>query len=166
MQQYVFRENEPLRLKNAKQADAQVIGLALEKINQQNEGMLKPQAVVDAARNKRNPLHKHFEWDDEIAAEQYRQDQARHIIRIVRVVDEDSEEGTQRAYQSVNIVGSGKSYRSVADIKSSAEFQAAILKQADRDLEAFQRRYRQLTEVCTYVAQARTKIAEELHVDA
>lgn len=163
--QYVFKDDQPIRLKNKQAADAQVIGDALEKIHANNGGELKPQAVVEAARSKRNPLHKHFEWDDQLAAEQYRCDQARHIIRSIRIVNEDSEEGTQRAYYSVNVAGAGKSYRSIGDIRKSTEFQIALLKQADTDLEAFERRYRQLTEVCHFVAEARKRIAAEMHVD-
>ena len=42
--------------------------------------------VVDDARDPESPLHKHFEWDDEIAASAYRIDKARAIIRSVKVV--------------------------------------------------------------------------------
>lgn len=57
----------------------------LEKIRLQNGGVLTPDAVVKDAKNRNSPLHEHFEWDDTKAAYQYRLDQARELIRKVRV---------------------------------------------------------------------------------
>lgn len=48
-------------------------------------GRLTPRAVVDAARDENHPLHGEFEWDDTVAAEAYRLDQARQLIADVRV---------------------------------------------------------------------------------
>ena len=71
MIQYVFREDSPLPIKGAKDADAQVIGEALEEIRLKAGGELTPGAVVEAARTKRSALHKHFEWNDAVAAEAF-----------------------------------------------------------------------------------------------
>ncbi len=50
-------------------------------------GRLTPALVVDEARDETHPLHTHFQWDDSIAGEQYRQVQAARLIRTkVRVV--------------------------------------------------------------------------------
>lgn len=65
--------------------DAQAVGKELERIADVS-GELEPHAVVDAARSEASPLHDYFEWDDSEAAEQYRQHQARHLIRSIRVV--------------------------------------------------------------------------------
>lgn len=46
---------------------------------------LTPQAVVKAATNPNNVLHGLFEWNDAVAAEQYRLDQARQLIRVYQV---------------------------------------------------------------------------------
>lgn len=157
MIRYVFREDEPLRIKAAGKADAQVIGETLDEISKKNGGELHPKAVVEAARAKKHPLHQHFEWDDTLAAEAYRIDQARNLIRIVRVEDVNTEEGTARAF--VSIAGKdGTSYRSMEDVKRSADLQLALLQSAERDLEAFQRRFRELTDVCKVVGQAREMV--------
>lgn len=50
------------------------------------DGVLTPAAVVDAARDESHPLHDRFEWDDSKAAEAHRLNQARVLIRSVRVV--------------------------------------------------------------------------------
>lgn len=161
MIKYIFRDDEPIRIKAAGRADPQAIGEALAEISESNEGRLTPNAVVGAARSESHPLHPHFEWDDGVAAEAYRLDQARSIIRIVRVVDDESKDGTSRAYHSVNDHG-GVAYRSITDIRSSADLQMALLRQADRELDAFERRFREMSEVCDLVAQARKRVADRM----
>lgn len=54
---------------------------ALERDN----GRLVPSDVVEAARDPNSPLHQHFEWNDSEAAEKYRLDQARTLIRSVKI---------------------------------------------------------------------------------
>lgn len=52
---------------------------------EEEKGRLRPEDVVDAARDPSSPLHKHFEWDDAAAAHRHRLDQARSLIRRVTV---------------------------------------------------------------------------------
>jgi hypothetical protein len=156
---YVFR-NEPLTIKAAKKANPQVIGEALAKIAEQQGGRLTPEAVVEAARSPRHPLHKHFEWDDQAAAAAFRLDQARGIIRIVRVEDDDAPEGCVRAFLSV--ADKGTAYRGVQEVRTSVSLQTLVLRQAERDLEAFERRYRELTEICDLVRVAREALSDRL----
>jgi len=157
MLKYVFREDEPLRIKAAGKADPQTIGEALEKIRVAAGGDLEPAVVMKEARDPANPLHVHFEWDDAVAAESYRIGQARNIIRIVRVVDETASEGTSRAFISVN--GKNRiSYRALADVKESRDLQMAVLAAAERDFEALERRYRELSDICQIVATARIAV--------
>jgi len=50
----------------------------------ERDGRLYPADVVNAARPKSSPLHRYFDWDDRSAAEKYRLDQARALIRSVQ----------------------------------------------------------------------------------
>ena len=43
-------------------------------------GKLTPAALVDLNRPEDAPLHNAFEWRDDVAAEKYRESQARYII--------------------------------------------------------------------------------------
>jgi hypothetical protein len=158
MMKYVFAEDEPLRIKAAGKANPQVIGEALDVVRKEAGGTLEPKRVVNAARNLSNPLHQHFEWDDTVAAESYRIDQARTIIRIVRIVDESVKEGTTRAFVSIN-TEKGTSYRSMGDVKSSRDFQLSLLAAAEKDVKAFQTRYAQFKEICAHVREAEAEIA-------
>jgi hypothetical protein len=49
-------------------------------------GRITPKAVVDAARPEDSPLHSEFTWDDSVAGEKWRLQQARHLILRIRVV--------------------------------------------------------------------------------
>lgn len=151
MLKYLFKE--PLTIQAADKADPQKIGEALAAIAAGNKGELTPPAVVDAARDKKSALHRHFEWSDQVAAEKYRLDQARSLIRSIHVEDDDAEDGHLQAYISVNDKG-GVSYRSLGDIKNSADLQAKVLVQAEKDLEAWTKRYRSLADVCQIIRQA------------
>lgn len=48
-------------------------------------GRVTPEAVREAARDPASPLHDEFTWDDGEAAEAYRLEQARGLIRKIRI---------------------------------------------------------------------------------
>jgi hypothetical protein len=158
MIKYVFRNEEPVRIKAASKANPQAIGEALEAVAAKANGELTPGDVVNAARSKKSVLHPHFEWDDALAAEAHRLDQARNLVRLICVEDESTQEGTTRAFQSIDI-GAGRGYRHIDAVRASADFQMALLAGAERDLQAFERRYRELADVCKFVEQARQAVA-------
>lgn len=64
-------------------------------------GHITPEGVVNAARDPKSPLHCKFEWDDGIAAEQYRRDQARTLIRKLTFVTADT---THKLYPAIRYV--------------------------------------------------------------
>jgi len=59
---------------------------AIQAIADANDGRVTPEQVVDAARDEESPLHGHIEWDDGNAAFAHRLDQARMLIRSVKLV--------------------------------------------------------------------------------
>jgi hypothetical protein len=63
---------------------------ALTKL-EDRRGRLRPPDVVKAARPKGSPLHGYFEWNDGRAAELFRLEQAKQIIRKVTLVIETTE---------------------------------------------------------------------------
>jgi hypothetical protein len=67
-------------------SDDTAIKEALAAIAAGGNGILRPDSVVSAARAPDSPLHSHFEWDDTKAAAEHRLDQARGLIRTIKVV--------------------------------------------------------------------------------
>lgn len=85
-------------------ADAGKVALEIESI----KGPKKPEAVLDIARDEKTELHKCFEWDDGEAAEAYRLEQARTVLRRISIVREiETPQGEKtivvRAYENVNM---------------------------------------------------------------
>jgi hypothetical protein len=61
---------------------------ALELASPTNE--VTPRALWESARDEGHPLHDEFEWDDAVAAEAHRDEQARRLLRLrVTFVHED-----------------------------------------------------------------------------
>ena len=81
---YEFRESARYGIKPS------VVGQAFEKITTA-KGPVTPEAVVNAARPEEAPLHPVFEWDDSVAAENYRKGQARTLIRALVVIHPESD---------------------------------------------------------------------------
>lgn len=75
---------------------------AFENIRQR-DGKLTPDAVVEDARPEDSVLHEDFEWRDDVAAEKFRQGQARKMIGSVRILRVESRPPV-RAYVNVRIV--------------------------------------------------------------
>jgi hypothetical protein len=75
-----------LEINMTTKAEQEAIREELAKIAEENGGRLTPEAVVAAASNRASVLHDFFEWDAKKAAQSYRIEQARMLIRSVRVI--------------------------------------------------------------------------------
>jgi hypothetical protein len=64
---------------------ATVIDRELKKIYKR-DGTVLAIPLLDAARDPKHPLHHYFEWDDTVAAEKYRIDQAMRMIMTSKFV--------------------------------------------------------------------------------
>lgn len=137
-------------------ADAQVVGKEFERI-EKRDGCLKPPAIVDEARPETAPLHPHFTWDDQKAAELFRQDEARTLIRsVVLLTVEGEETPPSRAFVSVNSspreeTFEGSGYISVVRAMGDDQYREQVLKSALQELSAFRDRYKHLRELAVVI---------------
>lgn len=116
----------------------------LNEIEQQHGGILKPEHVVEFARNPETALHSRFQWDDDKAAEQYRLWQARMIIRVrVTVLPQSKNERPVRAYVSLSTDRSkeGGGYRPIATVLSDKDMREQLLADAVFEMKTFRRKY-------------------------
>jgi hypothetical protein len=129
----------------------QSIGEELEQIRQMHGGLLKPEDVVQFARNKRTALHSEFEWDDAKASAEYRLEQARRVIRVsVTVLPSPySDQTPVRAYVSVasDRVQPGGGYRAFADVMSDDDKRAELVNEAIGEAKRWRRKYERLREL-------------------
>ena len=59
------------------------------------KGRLTPEQIVHEAEKEDSPLHSFFEWDNDIAAEAHRIEQARDLIKRVKIVVEVQEKNVR-----------------------------------------------------------------------
>lgn len=97
-------------------------------------GRVTARALVDAARSTKHPLHNHFVWDNAIAGDKYRLDQARAIIASVRMEVRIG----QQTYSSVGYVRDPEAaphqgYRNVTALRSDRDVAIeALVLETDR----------------------------------
>ncbi len=127
--------------------DAQVAGEELERIRVRQNGRLDAKDVVEASRSEDAPLHGAFEWNDATAADAYRVDQARYLIRSIDVVIQQAEETKAvRAFVSVKR-DEDRSYTSLAHAMSDSQLRAQVVADALAELAAWRKRHAELVEL-------------------
>lgn len=122
----------------------------LEFVRSQHDGVLRPEDVVEFARNERTALHGDFQWDDTAAAQQFRVWQARQVIRLTITVV-DSPAGKHSIPMYVSLVTDrqkpGGGYRPLVDVMSSVDMRDELLRQALNELKTVKKKYQQLQEL-------------------
>lgn len=101
--------------------------------------------LLNASRAENAPLHDCFEWDDSIAAEKFRTDQARRIIGGINITIQkvDSPPVVTRAFVNINNVAPKKegSFVSTEYAMEKPDLRNLVLRNALRELRAFQAKY-------------------------
>ena len=123
-------------------ADANEAGRQFEQL-EKTVGVT-PQTVLDANRAENTPLHNEFEWDDDIAAENYRLHQAGQLIRMlcVKPTTETKDNTPIRAYIRME-----DSYENIGVVVSVKEKRELMLERAKNELRAFKAKYNTLKEL-------------------
>ena len=115
--------------------DAEVIGVFIEK---KFKGKVTPYQLLKEAAKKNCPIHKYFEWDNDVAAESWRVHQARQILGSIVVVIEDV---PVRAYQNV-YVGKQKYYVKTEEARKDVDMWDQVVKQALDEAYLWKERYK------------------------
>lgn len=133
---YKFKETARIN----RSIDAQVVGEMCEELS--NTIGLTPKTLLNANREKDTPLYDYFEWRDDVAAEKYREVQARHIINSI-VVIEEKEKPEIKAYHSV-VIQESREFKHVDTVCKSVDLTQQMLENAKKELFAFQIKYNAL----------------------
>lgn len=119
---------------------------------ERHEGCIDPSVIVEAARPTNAPLHPFFTWDDSEAAERYREQEARSLIRAVVIIHDDLPEPSPvRAFVHVESSGTerrfdGGAYLSTSKALKVDVYRDQILDRARAELVSWRKRYEQLSE--------------------
>ena len=159
------------KVNNADKADPQVIGEEIDRIRAENDGNITSQIFQDASRDKDAPCHQHFEWNQDEAANKYRNIQAGEIIRSISVVrwTEEGEKSTVRAFSSVPAPGGASNarvYVSTIEAMEDKDDRTFILQEMLNQLVSMRKRWAQINELADelelvdkLVTQVRQKVA-------
>lgn len=142
-----FEFADGVRFQAGQHPDANVVGNYIEMLRKKFHGELTPQDILDDARHDNSPLHSFFEWDNSAAAEQYRLQQARGLIRAVVAVyvREDQPAIRTRAYIHVP-EPSAPHYREASHAMSQSKTRKMVLDRAWNELKAWKAKYKDLQE--------------------
>ena len=128
------------RIKGIYKADAQKVA------DEIGERSITPQEVLEKAKDENSELHKCFEWDNDVAAEKYRLEQARKIIINLVYVPTKKEEQQVRCFQ---ITSEKHVYQPTKHFLVQENEYQALLKRAKNELESFKKKYATLSELET-----------------
>lgn len=126
------------KIKGLYKADAQKVA------DEIGNGKVTPQEVLEKARDVNSELHKCFEWNDSIAAEKYRLQQARSIIINLVYAPKKEEEQSVRCF---SLTSEAKTYQPTKQFLVQEDEYQTLLKRALSELESFKRKYHTLTEL-------------------
>lgn len=139
-------------LKDLYKADASKCYEEIQQIGDE----VKPEQVLDKARDPKAELHKCFDWDDSSAAEKYRLQQARQVINHLIVIKRDEEDEEKEPIQFRVMMKNDRTHDSgykqtIVMVKDEDEYQK-LLAQAYSELHSFKQKYSCLSELAEILA--------------
>lgn len=112
------------------------------------------QQIVEKARDESTELHSMFEWDDSIAGERWREEQARHIVKALKItyVNPDGDPLPKSVeMKPIRMLFGNPSgspgFVSTVKILGNKTMYEQLLERAKRELQAFRNKYLMLTEL-------------------
>lgn len=114
----------------------------------EKHGVLTAALIVDEATKQSHPLHNRFEWDNKVAGDLYRLNQATELIQSVKVryrKPNSEEEGRVRFYHAIR-TEKGHVFHSVDDIKQNPFLTKLLMAEAERAWRDLYARYSHLGE--------------------
>jgi len=123
--------------------DANAIS-ALREIAKRHGGTITPEQIVDEAE-KDDRLHKYFTWDNTEAAEKWRIEEAKQLLRFtVELIG--TKKNPVRVFVSLS-TERGEGYRIVEQAITITSLREQMLQDALNDMESFRERYRRIREL-------------------
>lgn len=112
-------------------------------------GKLTPDLVVDVAREPSHPLHHRFEWDDAVAGEAWRREQAHRLIQKVKVVYREADEsGPARSIRAFHPIRKedGHVFEPVEKVLQDPFMRQLRMRDMEREWTTLRRKYEEFEE--------------------
>lgn len=129
--------------------NANVVGHEIERL-EKAYGSVTAELLVNEARPITSPIHNLFEWNDAIAAENFRKQQATKVLCALTIENVQGRE--VRAYVNIatgapDPVRRTGTFINVTDAFSDPNKRAIVLQVALRELNELKQKYKELTEL-------------------
>lgn len=135
--------------------DAQEIGNYIT----QNHEKISPGELLEKATDEESPLHDWFEWDDAVAAHEYRLQQASYVIRAVHVqYPEVGDHEPVRAFVRLNELEPHE-YIPMHEAMENPPLRDKLIQQALDELRQWRQRYAHLSELADLFSTIDTTVA-------
>jgi hypothetical protein len=124
-----------------------------EILNVQKEKGLTAENILEKAKDKKNPLHELFEWNNSQAGESWRLHQARLLINEVKVIINQKE---RYAFENVRVVINSskddeqeikREYKPIVEILSNEEYRRQIVQTALENVTYWREKYSEYSEL-------------------
>lgn len=126
---------------------AQIAGDRIEAIRERL-GHVHPSDVVEDARPEGAPLHPCFEWNDAAAAQKWRVEQARAVLRALVILPNDAPDADPvRAFVAIGSDNEPNDYMPLSVVMSDEELRRRALRDALDQLNQLKARYATLREL-------------------
>lgn len=122
--------------------DPNEVGKELEKLGDE----LTPKNIVNLARNENSVLHEMFEWDDTVAAEQYRKQQANLIIQNLKITV-IADDNTERKVKAFVTVKRNTVFEPIEKVVKDVDKYSLLLDKAYKELNGIKIKYKELQEI-------------------
>lgn len=107
---------------------------------------VKPEQIVERAKDASSELHKCFEWDNEKAADKYRLYQARQVVCHL-VIKESVEKNNDAPIRLLHKTEAAEGYKPFSLIVKDPDEYSKLLERARSELRAFKAKYHSLSEL-------------------
>lgn len=123
-------------------ADANKVGKELKKIEEKEE--LTREKVLDYAKNKKSELHKCFEWDDSVAGEKYRLQQASFVLSSISIVYDEEPKRTTKLFVNIKNEKEKREYKNIISVLENDDEYKQLLDKAERDFVSYKEKYQNI----------------------
>ena len=127
-----------------KNVSADKVGVELEKI--ENEGRLTNASVLEFAKNNENSeLNKCFDWDDTVAGEKWRLQQASSILTSISIViQEESQENIVKAFINIKTKDDKREFQNVVSVINNDEAYTQLKDKAEKEFISYKQKYEKI----------------------
>lgn len=127
--------------------NAQESGELFERLSETKEG-LTARTLLEANRPESAPLHNDYEWNNDIAAEEWRLHQSRHFLNSIVILAPTTAENEQlEPVRAFHITTEESKYEPITAIVQNPTKYEALLNSAISELKAFERKYNTIKEL-------------------